>query len=255
MEVVMKIVVIGGSGLIGTKLVKNLRDKRHDVVAASPKSGVNTLTGEGLDDALAGAQVVVDVANSPSFEDKAVLEFFEKSGRNLLAAERRAGVGHHVALSVVGTDRLADSGYFRAKLAQEKLIKASGSPYTILRATQFYEFLAAIADSNTVGQTARVSPAAMQPIASDDVAAALADVAVAAPVNGMIELAGQQRLPLAEFVRRVLRAKKDPREVVIDGGARYFGAQINDQSLTPGDKPRIGPTRFEDWLARSVSKG
>jgi uncharacterized protein YbjT (DUF2867 family) len=255
MEVVMKIVVIGGSGLIGTKLVKNLRDKRHDVVAASPKSGVNTLTGEGLDDALAGAQVVVDVANSPSFEDKAVLEFFEKSGRNLLAAERRAGVGHHVALSVVGTDRLADSGYFRAKLAQEKLIKASGSPYTILRATQFYEFLGAIADSNTVGQTARVSPAAMQPIASDDVAAALADVAVAAPVNGMIELAGQQRLPLAEFVRRVLRAKKDPREVVIDGGARYFGAQINDQSLTPGDKPRIGPTRFEDWLARSVSKG
>ncbi len=251
----MKIVVIGGSGLIGTKLVKNLRDKRHDVVAASPKSGVNTLTGEGLDDALAGAQVVVDVANSPSFEDKAVLEFFEKSGRNLLAAERRAGVGHHVALSVVGTDRLADSGYFRAKLAQEKLIKASGSPYTILRATQFYEFLGAIADSNTVGQTARVSPAAMQPIASDDVAAALADVAVAAPVNGMIELAGQQRLPLAEFVRRVLRAKNDPREVVIDGGARYFGAQINDQSLTPGDKPRIGPTRFEDWLARSVSKG
>jgi uncharacterized protein YbjT (DUF2867 family) len=255
MEVVMKIAVIGGSGLIGTKLVKNLRDKSHEVVAASPKSGVNTLTGEGLAEALAGAQVVVDVANLPSFEDKAVLDFFETSGRNLLAAEKKAGVGHHVALSVVGTDRLADSGYFRAKLAQEKLIKASGIRYTILRATQFYEFLGAIADStNTIGQTACVSPAAMQPVVSDDVAAALADVALAAPVNGMIELAGPQRLLLAEFVRRVLRAKKDPREVVIDGGARYFGARINDQSLTPGDNPRIGPTRFEDWLARSVSK-
>jgi uncharacterized protein YbjT (DUF2867 family) len=252
MEVVMKIVVIGGTGLIGTKLVKDLRDKGHDVVA-SPKSGVNTITGEGLADALAGAQVVVDVANSPSFEDKAALEFFETSGRNLLAAEKKAGAGHHVALSVVGTDRLPDSGYFRAKLAQEKLIKASGIPYTILRATQFYEFLGAVADSNTVGQTARVSPAAMQPVVSDDVAVALADIALAAPVNGMVELAGPQRLPLAEFVRRVLRAKKDKREVVIDEGARYFGARINDQSLTPGDRPRIGQTRFEDWLARSVS--
>lgn len=248
----MKIVVIGGSGLIGTKLVKNLRQHGNAVVAASPSSGVNTLTGEGLADALTGAQVVVDVANSPSFEDKAVLEFFETSGRNLLAAEAAAGVGHHVALSVVGTDRLPDSGYLRAKLAQENLIKASKIPYTILRSTQFFEFVNAIAQSATVGQTVRLSPALLQPIASDDVAAALADVTVGKPVNGTIEVAGPERLPLDELVRRFLSANQDARQVVADVHARYFGTELNDQSLTPGDNPRIGPTRFADWLSRSI---
>ena len=248
----MKIVVIGGSGLIGTKLVNRLRQKGHEVVAASPNSGVNTITGEGLTEVLAGAQVVVDVANSPSFEDKAVLEFFETSGRNLLAAEAAAGVGHHVALSVVGTDRNPDSGYLRAKLAQENLIKASKIPYTILRSTQFFEFVNGIAQAATDGQTVRLSPAFLQPVFSDDVAAALADVTLGAPVNGMVELAGPERISLDELVRRYLSAKQDPREVVADVHARYFGTELNDQSLTPGDNPRIGPTRFADWLSRSI---
>jgi uncharacterized protein YbjT (DUF2867 family) len=247
----MKIVVIGGSGLIGTKLVNKLRELGHEVVAASPTSGVNTITGEGLAEALAGAQVVVDVANSPSFEDKAVLAFFETSGRNLLAAEAAAGVGHHVALSVVGTDRLLQSGYFRAKMAQEDLIKTSKVPYTILRSTQFFDFMGGIAQSATDGHTVRLSPALMQPVVSDDVAAALADVTLGAPVNGTIELAGPEQFRLDELVRRFLSANQDARQVVADVHARYFGAELNDQSLIPGDNPRIAPTRFEDWLSRS----
>jgi uncharacterized protein YbjT (DUF2867 family) len=246
----MKIVVIGGSGLIGSKLVNKLRESGHEVLAASPSSGVNTITGEGLAKALAGAQVVVDVANSPSWEDKAVLEFFETSGRNLLAAEAAAGVGHHVALSVVGTERLLQSGYFRAKMAQENLIKASKVPYTIVRATQFFEFVNGIAQSATDGQTVRLPPALMQPIVSDDVAAALADIAINAPVNGMIEIAGPEQIRQDELVRRFLSAKQDSRQVVTDVHARYYGVELNDQSLTPGDNPRIGPTRFEDWLSR-----
>ena len=247
----MKIVVIGGSGLIGTKLVKNLRQLGHEVVPASPSSGVNTITGVGLAEALAGAQVVVDVTNSPSWEDKAVLQFFETSTRNLLAAEAAAGVGHHVALSVVGTDRLLASGYFRAKMAQENLIKASKVPYTIVRATQFFEFVNGIAQSATDGQTVRLPPALMQPIVSDDVAAALADVTLGEPVNGMDELAGPEPIRLDELVRRFLSAKQDARQVVADVHARYFGIELNDQSLTPGDNPRIGPTYFADWLSRS----
>ena len=250
----MKIGVIGGSGLIGTKLVNRLRQKGHEVVAASPNSGVNTITGEGLAEALAGAQVVVDVANSPSFEDKAVLEFFQTSGRNLLAAEAAAGVGHHVALSVVGADRLPDSGYLRAKLAQENLSKASKIPYTILRSTQFFEFVSGIAQSATEGQTVRLSPARLQPIVSDDVAAALADVTLGAPVNGTIELAGPEKIGLDDLVRRFLAAKQDVRQVVADVHARYFGTELNDQSLTPGSNPRIGQTRFDDWLSRSVAQ-
>jgi uncharacterized protein YbjT (DUF2867 family) len=251
----MKIVVIGGSGLIGTKLVKNLRQHGHEVVAASPSSGVNTLTGEGLAEALKDAQVVVDVANSPSFEDKAVLEFFKTAGRNLLAAEVAADMGHHVALSVVGTDRLLASGYFRAKMAQENLIKASKIPYTIVRATQFFEFVGAIAQSATDGQTVRLPPALMQPIVSDDVAAALADVAVAEPLNGTVELAGPEPIRMDELVRRFLSANRDARKVTTDVHAGYFGTAVNDQSLTPGDNPRIGPTRFEDWLSRSIPQG
>jgi uncharacterized protein YbjT (DUF2867 family) len=249
----MKIVVIGGSGLIGTNLVNRLHQRGHEVMAASPSSGVNTITGEGLAQALAGAQVVVDVANSPSFEDAAVLKFFETSGRNLFAAEAAAGVGHHVALSVVGSDRLPESGYLRAKMAQEALIKASRVPYTILRATQFFEFVGAIAQSSTDGQTVRLSPAFLQPVASDDVAAALAEVTLGAPVNGTIELAGPERIRLDELVRRFLGANQDARKVITDVKARYFGTELNDRSLTPGDNPRIGPTRFEDWLSRGAS--
>ena len=249
----MKIVVIGGSGLIGTKVVNRLRERGHDVLAASPASGVNTITREGLAEALFGAQVVVDVANSPSFEDRAVLEFFETSGRNLLAAEAAAGVGHHVALSVVGTDRLPDSGYFRAKLAQENLIKGSKIPYTIVRSTQFFEFVSGIAQSGTVGQTVYLSPALVQPIMSDDVADAIADAALGAPVSGTIEIAGPERIPLDEIVRRYLHATKDPRTVIADTHAGYFGAALNDRSLTPGDNPRIGATRFEDWLSQSLA--
>jgi uncharacterized protein YbjT (DUF2867 family) len=242
----MKIVVIGGSGLIGTKLVKNLRQLGHEVVAASPSSGVNTITGEGLATALTGAQVVVDVANSPSWEDKAVLDFFETSGRNLLAAEAAAGVGHHIALSVVGTERLLASGYFRAKMAQETLIKASPVPYTIVRATQFFEFVGGIAQSATDGQTVRLSPALTQPIVSDDVADALAEVTLGAPVNGTVELAGPEPIRLDELVRQFLSAHRDTRKVTTDVHALYFGIELNDQSLTPGNNPRIGPTRFED---------
>src|SRR5207247_1917875 len=251
----MKIVVIGGTGLIGTKVVKNLRDKGHEVVAASPSKGINSVTGEGMAQALAGAQVVVDVANAPSWEDKAVLEFFETSGRNLLAAEAAAGVGHHVALSVVGTDRLLASGYFRAKMAQENLIKASPVPYTIVRATQFFEFVGGIAQSATDGQTVRLSPALVQPIVSDDVAAALVQVAVDAPLNGTVELAGPEPIRLDELVRRFLSARRDARTVTTDVHALYFGLELNDQSLTPGDNPRIGPTRFADWLSRSIPQG
>lgn len=251
----MKITVIGGSGLIGSKVVSRLRQQGHDIIAASPNSGVNTLTGEGLAEALAGAGVVVDVANSPSFDDKAVLEFFETSGRNLLAAEATAGVGHHVALSVVGIDRLLESGYFRAKMAQEDLIRASGIPHTILRSTQFFEFTGSIAQSASDGQTIRLSPALMQPVVSDDVAAALADLTVGVPVNGTVELAGPEQFRLDELVRQFLRANQDARQVVTDANARYFGAVLNDQSLTPGDNPRIAQTRFADWLRRAVPQG
>ena len=248
----MKIVVIGGTGLIGSKLVNRLRQLSHEVVAASPNTGVNTLTGEGLAEALAGAQAAVDVTNSPSWEDKAVMDFFVTSTRNQLAAEAAAGVGHHVALSVVGTDRLLASGYFRAKMAQEELIKTSGIPYTILRATQFFEFVSGIAQSATDGQTVRLPSALMQPIFSDDVAAALADIALGAPVNGMVEVAGPEQMRLDEIVRRYLSANKDPRQVITDVHARYYGLEVNDRSLTPGENPRIGQTHFDDWLARST---
>jgi uncharacterized protein YbjT (DUF2867 family) len=248
----MKIVVIGGTGLIGTKVVKRLRQKGHEVVAASPDSGVNTITGEGLAEALAGAQVVVDLANSPSFEDSAVLKFFETAGHNLLAAEAAAGAKHHVALSVVGSDRLPESGYLRAKMAQERLIKASGIPYTIIRSTQFFEFVGGIAQSATVGETVRLSPAMLQPIMSDDVADAVTDVAVGAPVNGTIEIAGPERVPLDDMVRRYLNAKHDPRKVIADTHARYFGTELDDRSLTPSENARIGSIRFEDWLRDSA---
>lgn len=244
----MKIVVIGGSGLIGAKLVNNLRQHGHEVLAASPSSGVNTITGEGLSTALAGAQVVVDVSNAPSWEDRAVLEFFETSGRNLSAAEAASGVGHHVALSVVGTERLLASGYFRAKMAQENLIKGSGIPYTIVRATQFFEFVGGIAEFSTVGQTVHLPSALAQPIAADDVATELAEIALAAPVNGIVEIAGPERAGLDELVGRFLSATKDPREVITDADAPYYGLVVNDQSLTPGPNPRIGATFFEDWL-------
>jgi uncharacterized protein YbjT (DUF2867 family) len=248
----MKIIVIGGSGLIGKKVVKNLRQQGHEVVAASPSSGVNTVTGEGLAQALAGAQVVVDVANAPSWEDKAVLEFFETSGRNLLAAEAAAGVGHHVALSVVGTDRLLASGYFRAKMAQENLIKTSSIPYTIVRATQFFEFVGSIAQLATEGQTVRLPPVLMQPIVSDDVAAVVAEVAVKEPLNSTIELAGPEPIRQDDLVRQFLKATGDTRTVITDSNALYYGIAVNDQSLTPGDNPRLGPTRFADWLTRTA---
>jgi uncharacterized protein YbjT (DUF2867 family) len=245
----LKIVVIGGSGLIGTRVVNNLRQRGHEVLAGSPSTGVNTITGEGLADALTGAQVVVDVANAPQWEDKAVLEFFETSGRNLLAAEAKAGVKHHVALSVVGTERLLASGYFRAKMAQENLIKASPIPYTIVRATQFFEFVGGIAQGATEGQTVRVPAAMMQPIAADDVAAAVAKVALEEPLKGMVETAGPDPIRQDELVRQFLSATGDPRTVITDPKALYSGAAINDQSLTPGDNPILGPTRFKDWLA------
>ena len=251
----MKIVVIGGSGLIGKKLIPILRKRGHEAVPASPSSGVNTLTGEGLAQALEGADVVVDVSNAPSWEDAAVLEFFQTSTRNLLAAEAAAGVGHHVALSVVGADRLPDSGYMRAKVAQEGLIKSGGVPYTIVRATQFFDFVGGIAQSATDGQTVRLPPALMQPIVSDDVAAALAQVAVDGPLNRMVELAGPEPIRQDELVRRYLAANKDPREVITDVHARYFGTEVNDQSLTPGEDPMLGTTRFEDWLSSAGTRG
>jgi uncharacterized protein YbjT (DUF2867 family) len=250
----MKIVVIGGTGLIGSKLVEKLRADGHEAVPAAPDTGVNTITGEGLAEALEGAQVVVDVANAPAWDDAAVLDFFETSARNVSGAETAAGVGHHVTLSVVGADRLAaESGYMRAKVAEEDLVKAGPVPYTIVRATQFFEFIGRIADSGTEGDTVRLSPALVQPEAADDVVGALADVAVGAPLNDTVELAGPETFPLDELARRLLRAKDDPRQVSADVHAPYFGAELDDRSLTPGDGARIAPTRFEDWLSRSAN--
>jgi uncharacterized protein YbjT (DUF2867 family) len=248
----MKIVVIGGTGLIGSKLVGKLRKDGHEPLAAAPNTGVNTLTGEGLAEALEGAQVVVDVANAPAWGDAEVLDFFQTSSRNVIAAETAAGVGHHVTLSVVGTERLLDSGYFRAKLAQEELVKAGPIPYTIVRATQFFEFIGRIADSGTDGDTVRLSPALIQPEAADDVASTLADVAVGAPLNDTVELAGPEAFPLAELARRFLSASDDPRKVTADVHARYFGVELDDGTLTPGDDARIAPTRFEEWLSQSA---
>lgn len=245
----MKFVIIGGSGLIGSKVCKNLQDLGHEVISASPSSGINVISGEGLADALKGADVVVDVANSPSFEDHAALHFFETAGHNLFAAEKVAGTKHHVALSVVGTERMLDSGYFRAKMAQEKLVKASGVPYTILRATQFFEFIGAIAYSGREdGNTIHLTSAALQPVASVDVAAALTAIAQQAPINQTVEVAGPDRRPIVEFVSEYLKHTKDPREAVPDDTVPYFGAPINDKSLTPGDNPIVGATRFKDWL-------
>jgi uncharacterized protein YbjT (DUF2867 family) len=250
----MNITVLGGSGLIGSKLVDLLLQQGHAVVAASLASGLNTITGAGLDEALAGAQVVVDVTNSPSFEGQAVLEFFETSGRNIVAAEVKAGVKHHVALSVVGTERLQESAYFRGKIAQENLIKASPIPYTILHSTQFFEFLGGIAKAGTVGQTIHVSPALIQPIASDDVVATLAKLAVSPPVNGIVEVAGPERVRLAELVGSFLIKTGDARKVIADANARYFGAMLNDQSLVPGANPRVGSRTFEEWFSTSTQK-
>jgi uncharacterized protein YbjT (DUF2867 family) len=249
----MKIVVIGGTGLIGSRLVSMLRGEGYQVLAASPDSGVNTITGEGLATALAGAYVVVDVSNSPSFADADVLKFFETSTGNLLAAEARAGVGHHVALSIVGADRVPDSGYLRAKVAQENLIRQSGIPYSILRSTQFFEFISRIAQAGPEG-TLRVSGALFQPILSADVVAALAEITVRSPVNDIVEIGGPERFPMNESVRRVLRANGDEREVVTDAHARYFGAELNDQSLVAGPHARIGTKRFEDWLKESSAQ-
>ena len=249
----MKIVVIGGTGLIGSKTVAILRQGGHEVIAASPKSGVNTITGEGLKEALAGAQVVIDLANSPSFEDKAVLEFFETSGRNLHPAEAAAGVRHHVALSIVGIDR-SDNGYFRAKVAQEKLIEASGIPNTIIRSTQFMEFLGGIAASATVGNVVRISPGPFQPIAADDVAASVAEVALAPPKNGIVEIAGPERAPFNEIVARYLKAVGDPREVVRDPEARYWGGRVEERSLVPLGEARLGHIDMDEWLRRSQTK-
>jgi uncharacterized protein YbjT (DUF2867 family) len=249
----MKILVIGGTGLIGSKLVDKLRRAGHDPLAASPDTGVDTITGEGLHEALEGAQVVVDVANAPVSDDAAVLDFFQTSSRNILAAEAAAGVTHHVTLSVVGVDRLPESGYFRAKLAQEETAKTGSVPYTILRATQFFEFIGRIADSSTDGDTVRLAPVFIQPESADDVAAALADVAVSEPVNGIVELGGPEQFRLDELARLVLSANHDPRPVTADVHARYFGTELADHSLTPGSDARIAPTRFEDWLSESVA--
>ena len=244
----MKIVVIGGTGLIGSKLVKKLREQKQEVVAASPASGVNSLTGEGLADALKGASAAVDVTNSPSWEDAAVLKFFETSTRNLLKYEVAAGVGHHVALSVVGTDRLLERGFFRAKYAQENLIKASAIPYSIVRATQFFEFVEKIADLSTEGNKVLLPPALIQPMAADDVASALGGIAMSSPVNGTVEIGGPQQFRLDELIRRDLAARKDPREVVSDPHARYYGIAVSERTLVPNDNARLSKTRFEDWL-------
>jgi uncharacterized protein YbjT (DUF2867 family) len=249
----MKIVVIGGSGLIGSKLVNKLRESGHETVAASPKSGVNTVTGEGLAEALKGASVAVDVSNSPSWEDAEVLKFFETSTRNLLTYEADAGVGHHVALSIVGTDRLLESGFFRAKLAQENLIKGSSIPYSIVHATQFFEFAKGIADISTESGKVRLPPVLIQPMAADDVASAVGRVAMGPPVNGTIEVGGPERLRLDEFVRRDLAARNDPRTVIADSHARYYGIQVSENTLIPGDQASLGETRFETWLKLNKS--
>jgi uncharacterized protein YbjT (DUF2867 family) len=247
----MKIVVIGGTGLIGSKTVAILTGQGHELVAASPRNGVNSITGEGLAAAMTGAHVVVDLSNSPSFEDNAVLEFFKTSTSNLLAAEAAAGVGHHVALSIVGIERTPENGYFRAKVAQEKLIEASGIPYTIVRATQFLEFLGGIADSCAVGNEVRVSPGLFQPIAADDVAANMAEAALAAPRNGIVDIAGPERAPFNEIIARYLKHVGDPREVVRDPGARYFGGLVEEQSLVPTGEARLGRVGLDEWLRRS----
>jgi uncharacterized protein YbjT (DUF2867 family) len=249
----MKIVVIGGTGLIGSKLVHKLHDAGHEPLAASPDTGVNTITGEGLTDALEGAQVVVDVANAPNWDDAAVMDFFQTSSRNIVAAETAAGVSHHVALSVVGADRLAESGYMRAKVAQEETVAGGPVPYTILRASQFFEFIGRIADSSMNGDSVYLPPVFVQPESADDVATALADVAVTEPVNGIVELAGPEEFRLDELVRRVLSANNDPRRVTVDIHAPYFGAELDYFSLTPGGTARIAPTHFEDWLSQSVA--
>jgi uncharacterized protein YbjT (DUF2867 family) len=249
----MKIVVIGGTGLIGSKLVAKLDEQGHDAVAASPASGVNTLTGEGLPEVLEGAKVVVDVSNSPDWADDAVMHFFETSTRNLLAAETEARVQHHVALSVVGTDRLTESGYFRAKLAQEQLIERSPIPYSIVHATQFYEFVKGIADEATDGNEVHLPPALFQPMAADDVAAGVARVAVGEPVNGIVEIAGPQQFRLDQLVRNLLNAAGDPREVVTDPQASYFGITPSERTLLPGDDARLADTRFEDWSNQHAS--
>ena len=246
----MKIVVIGGSGLIGSRLCEKLAARGQDVVAASPESGVNSITGQGLAEAVSGAAVLVDVSNSASWEDAAVMKFFDTSTRNLLAAEARAGVGHHVALSVVGTDRLQASGYFRAKLAQEKLIAAAGIPYTIVHATQFFEFLGGIAKQAADGQVVRLPPALMQPMAADDVAAALADYTLGPPLNRIVEIAGPEALGVDEAVRRYLAATGDPRRVVTDAGAPYYGIKVSERVLLPDNAARLGPTRLDDWLSQ-----
>jgi uncharacterized protein YbjT (DUF2867 family) len=247
----MKIVVIGGSGLIGSKLVRKLLEHGHQVVPTSPDSGVNTLTGEGLAEALDSAAVVVDVSNSPSFEDAAVLRFFETSTGYLVDAEAAAGVGHHVALSVVGTERLSESGYFRAKIAQEKLIKRSSIKYSIVHATRFFEFMKRIADDATDGNTVRVAPVLIQPMAAEDVASAVGRISVGSPVNGIVDVAGPQQFRLDELIRRFLRERRDPREVITDPHARYFGVELDERTLLPGDDARLAETRFDDWLSQA----
>lgn len=250
----MKVVVIGGTGLIGSKLVRKLREHGHEAIAASPNSGVNSITGEGLAEVLKGASVVVDVTNSPSWEDAAVLKFFETSTRNLLTYEAAAGVGHHAALSVVATERLSESGFFRAKIAQEKLIKASSIPYSIVEAAQFFEFLKGLADISMVGDKVHLPPVLFQPMAADDVASGVARVAVGPPVNGTVEIAGPEQFRLDDLVRRRLAALKDPREVIADPNARYSGAKVGERTLLPGSNAHLGETRFETWLAQSAAQ-
>src|SRR6478735_8350401 len=250
----MKIVVIGGTGLIGSGVVNKLRAHGHEAVPAAPSLGINSITGEGLAEAMKGTSVVVDVSNSPSFEDAAVLSFFETSTRNLLAYEADAGVGHHVALSVVGTDQLSESGYFRAKIAQEKLIKASSIPYTIVRATQFFEFLKGLADISMVGDKVHLPPVLFQPMAADDVASAVAKVALGTPMNGIVEIGGPEQFRVDELVRRRLASLKDPREVIADPDARYSGAKLSERTLVPGNKAQLGETRFETWLSQPAAQ-
>jgi uncharacterized protein YbjT (DUF2867 family) len=250
----MKIVVIGGTGLIGSRLVNKLREHGHEAVAAAPNTGVNSLTGEGLAEVLKGASVVVDVSNSPSWEDAAVLNFFQTSTRNLLTDEAAAGIKHHVALSVVGTDRLSESGYFRAKIAQEKLIKESSIPYSIVHATQFFEFLKGLADISMVGDKVHLPPVLFQPMAADDVASGVARVAVGQPVNGIVEIAGPEQFRVDELVRRRLGSLKDPREVIADPNARYGGAKVSERTLLPGNNARVGQTHFETWLNQSARR-